>query len=82
MPDELMRVWVNGEPVAVRAGSVIATALLQVSAACRTSVSGEPRTAVCGMGVCFECRAVVDGVAQQRTCQMACRDGMHMETQR
>jgi sarcosine oxidase subunit alpha len=33
------------------------------------------------MGICFECRAVVDGIQQQRTCQILCRDGMTVETQ-
>lgn len=35
----------------------------------RTSVSGEPRAPMCGMGICMECRATVDGVPHQRTCQ-------------
>ncbi len=36
----------------------------------RTSVTGEPRAPLCGMGVCMECRATVDGVPHQRTCQV------------
>lgn len=73
---------VNGEALQVRLGSTVAAALLNAATACRISESGEPRTAVCGMGVCFECRATVNGIAQQRTCQMECRDGMVVETQR
>lgn len=74
-------VWINGTACTVRAGSVVSAAMLTAGVACRASVSGEPRTALCGMGICFECRAIVDGVSQQRTCQMLCREGMRVETQ-
>jgi len=36
--------------------------------AVRTSVTGSPRGPLCGMGVCFECRATVDGEPHVRTC--------------
>jgi sarcosine oxidase subunit alpha len=75
-------VWINGTPCTVRAGSVLSSAMLSMGATCRTSVSGELRTALCGMGICFECRALVDGVPHQRTCQLLCREGMRVETQR
>ena len=75
-------VWVNGERVTMPRGSMLIAALLKVGDPCRVSVSGEERTAVCGMGICFECRAKVDGVPQQRTCQIVCEEGMSVETQR
>lgn len=75
-------VQVNGEPVTLHNGSMVITALLKTGAPCRVSESGEPRTALCGMGICFECRARIDGVPQQRTCQIVCEDGMTVETQR
>jgi sarcosine oxidase subunit alpha len=28
------------------------------------------------MGICFECRALVDGEAHVRTCQVVCKPGM------
>lgn len=74
-------IWINGNPVRVPEGSVISAAMLAAGVPCRTSISGEPRTALCGMGICFECRAVVDGISQQRTCQLVCREGMRVETQ-
>lgn len=76
-----VRIWINGNAVTMPAGSVVSAAMLGAGVPCRTSVSGEPRTALCGMGICFECRAVVDGVSQQRTCQLICREGMRVETQ-
>ena len=78
----MVTVLVNGERVALPRGSTVIAALLKAGAPCRVSVSGEQRTALCGMGICFECRAVVDGVPQQRTCQIVCKEGMTVETQR
>ena len=75
-------IWINGTPSTIHAGSIVSAAMLAAGAACGTSVSGEPRTALCGMGICFECRATVDGVSHQRTCQLLCREGMRVETQR
>ncbi len=75
-------VRVNGEPVTLPQGAMLIAALLEVRVPCRISESGEQRTALCGMGICFECRASVDGVPQQRTCQIVCKEGMTVETQR
>jgi predicted molibdopterin-dependent oxidoreductase YjgC len=77
----LLAVLVNGRPVLMPEGSTVAAALLNANAPCRKSVTGEPRTALCGMGICFECRAVIDGVPHQRSCQIPCRNGMEVETQ-
>jgi len=80
MPEQI-EVVVNGRDVRVAAGTSAAAAVVLAGfAACRASVSGEPRAPLCGMGVCFECRATVDGVAQMRTCQVACRPGMVITT--
>jgi sarcosine oxidase subunit alpha len=46
----------------------------------RTSVTGEPRTPICGMGVCYECRVSIDGSPHQRACLVTCADGMRIET--
>ncbi len=73
---------VNGITIQVPIGAMVSTALLQAAAPCRLSVSGEPRTALCGMGICFECRAIIDGVPHSRTCQVPCREAMCVETQR
>lgn len=77
-----LTVYVNGRAIKVADGSVVSVAILAAGVPCRVSLSGEPRTALCGMGICFECRAVVDGLFHSRTCQLACRDGMTVETQR
>jgi sarcosine oxidase subunit alpha len=32
------------------------------------------------MGICFECRVTIDGVAHQRSCNLIASDGMHITT--
>ncbi|WP_188552978.1 (2Fe-2S)-binding protein [Edaphobacter dinghuensis] len=75
-------VHINGRATTVDAGSVVSAAILAAGVPCRLSISGAPRSALCGMGICFECRAVVDGIPHCRTCQLVCRDGMTVGTQR
>jgi sarcosine oxidase subunit alpha len=48
---------------------------------CRFSVTGQPRGPLCGMGICMECRATVDGVPHRRTCQVVCAPGMEVVTE-
>ena len=79
MPSDFT-VHVNGVPVAVRTGSTIAVAIAIAGQPCRTSVTGEPRGPLCGMGICFECRAVVNGIPHSRTCQMLCEPNMEVST--
>ncbi len=77
----VVSVLVNGRAVTVAEGTMASAALLNAGVPQRLSVRGEPRAALCGMGICFECRAVVDGVMHRRTCQLVCREGMSLETQ-
>ena len=78
---ERVNVRVNGRPVAVGEGSSVAAAILTAGVgAFRRSVTGEPRGPLCGMGICFECRATVDGVAHRRTCMLPAREGMEVST--
>jgi D-hydroxyproline dehydrogenase subunit gamma len=79
LPD-VVTITINGREVQVKAGTVVTAALLTAAIPCRRSSTGQLRTALCGMGVCFECRATVDGVAHRRTCQLLCRSGMVVET--
>ena len=74
-------VFVNADAIKVPAGTsaAAAVALAGVDAA-RSSVTGTPRGPVCGMGICFECCATIDGRPRQRTCQIVCRAGMEIRT--
>jgi D-hydroxyproline dehydrogenase subunit gamma len=71
----------NGQPVTVAAGTTVAAVILQAGSKSRTSVRGEPRQPLCGMGICYECRATVDCQPHQRTCQIVCRAGMDIVTE-
>ena len=75
-----MTITVNGRNLQVKPGTVVSAALLMAGIPCRRSVTGQPRTALCGMGICFECRATVNGVPHRRTCQLLCHPGMVVET--
>jgi hypothetical protein len=77
---EFASVRVNGKPVTVRAGATVAVAVLSAGATCRTSVSGQPRSPLCGMGTCFECRVTINGEPQRRSCQVLCQADMEIET--
>lgn len=74
-------ITINGQLRQVPAGTFVAAALAQAGLAhfCR-SVTGEPRAPLCGMGICHECRATIDGRPHQRTCQLPCADGMEVRT--
>jgi hypothetical protein len=79
MPEQVA-VTVNGAHLAVAPGTSAAVAIMIAGASCRTSVSGEPRGPLCAMGICFECRAEIDGVAHCRSCQILCVSGMKIKT--
>jgi sarcosine oxidase subunit alpha len=39
-----------------------------------------PRGALCGMGICGECRVTIDGQPHQRSCLVLCREGLEVTT--
>jgi sarcosine oxidase subunit alpha len=72
---------VNGAQISVKPGATVAVAILMAGQLVfRRSVSGEPRWPLCGMGICYECRATVDGEIHVRTCQIMCSPGMQVTT--
>ena len=80
MPDPVT-LTINDAPVSVPAGSMISAAVLTAGVnAFRRSVTGEARGPLCGMGICFECRVTVNGVAHVRSCQTICESGMDVRT--
>ena len=79
MPDEVT-LTVNGAPISVRPGTTVAAAMAMAGQICRKSALDEPRGPLCGMGICFECRAVVNGKAHCRSCQIVCEPGMDVRT--
>ena len=74
-----VRLRINGRDVNVTAGATVAAALaLAAVPTTRTSVSGEPRAPLCGMGICQECRVRVNGRVRL-ACQTLCAPGLQVE---
>jgi predicted molibdopterin-dependent oxidoreductase YjgC len=74
-------VKVNNKSIVVPDGSTVATAVYMAGeTAFRKSVTGQPRSPVCGMGICFECRVQIDNQPHQRACHRLCREGMEIRT--
>jgi predicted molibdopterin-dependent oxidoreductase YjgC len=46
-----------------------------------SAVNAVPRAPFCMMGICFECLIEVDGVANQRACQLQVQAGMNLRRQ-
>jgi D-hydroxyproline dehydrogenase subunit gamma len=73
----MLSLSINGKPIRVERGTTVAAAILIAGeTAFRTSVTGQPRGPLCGMGICFECRVTIDSIAHARSCQIVCEDGM------
>lgn len=72
---------VDGVPRRVPADVSLAVALIEHGVtAFRRGADGSARMALCGMGTCFECRVVVNGVTSVRACLEPVREAMLVET--
>jgi hypothetical protein len=74
---------IDGQAVSAEPGDSVAAALLRLSPPLSrtTPVKGSLRAPYCMMGVCFECLAIVDGVASTQTCLVEVQQGMCVERQ-
>jgi len=76
----VIELTVDGRTLRAPAGQSLAAALLADGiAALRESPSGAPRGLYCGIGVCQECRVVVDGQVA-RACVTPVAAGMRVST--
>jgi hypothetical protein len=73
-------VQVDGRALRVPPGTLVAAALEldRAGTGTRRAPRGQHRQAFCGMGVCGECRVVIDGRAHRLGCQVACLPGMEI----
>ena len=75
---------VDGRKVAAYKGETVAAALM--AAGIRTTNitprRHESRGICCGIGICYSCTMVIDGVPNMRTCQTLAQPGMRLETQK
>ncbi len=76
----MVEVQVDGTRVRIPVGSSVAAALAQQPPGrTRLSVSGQWRAPLCGLGVCHECRVLING-RERLACQTVCEDGMLIAT--
>jgi hypothetical protein len=77
-----IRVTVDGRPVLVAPGTLVAAAveLAAPGRGARVSPGGARRLPFCGMGVCGECRVAIDGRAHRLGCVTPCAAGMEIRT--
>jgi hypothetical protein len=79
---EALIVDLQGKPVKAYAGETVAAVVVAADGlATRTTVSGERRGIFCGMGVCFDCLVVVNGVPNTRSCMTLVTNGMKIQYQ-
>jgi D-hydroxyproline dehydrogenase subunit gamma len=75
-------ILLDGRPVRAYAGESVAAVLLaEGRTATRTTAGGQPRGLFCGMGVCFDCLVVVDGIPNTRACMTFVAEGMDVRRQ-
>ena len=74
----------EGLPVLMPEGASAAAAVLLAGlpAIRVTPVKGSPRLPYCMMGICFDCLAEIDGVANRQACMVPVAPGMRIAPQR
>lgn len=80
--NKLLSLTVAGRRLSAREGQTIAQAMLAAGMVrCRTTLDGRPASVFCGMGICGECRMIVNGVPNTRVCQTLAQEGMIVQQQ-
>ncbi|MCF3105496.1 (2Fe-2S)-binding protein [Streptomyces roseoverticillatus] len=79
-----MTVYVDGERHRALPGQTVAALLLATGRRSwrTTRLGGRPRGVFCGIGVCYDCLLVVNGLPDVRACLRELRDGDRVETLR
>lgn len=73
----------DGEKIDAITGQSVAAALLAANQRTlrKTRFNNNDRGVFCGIGVCFDCLVVIDGITNQRACLIEARPGMKVKTQ-
>ncbi len=73
----------DGKELLANRGESIAAALISNGERITrvTRIHAQPRGVFCGIGICFDCLVVVDGINNQRACLIQVNQGMQVETQ-
>jgi sarcosine oxidase subunit alpha len=80
--DEKFEIEVDGKTILAYSGQMIAEALLANGLrGLRMTRQQSPRGVYCGMGICYECRMIVNGIPNVRTCMTLATPGCRIATQ-
>ena len=73
----------DGEKIVAITGQSVAAALLAANqrTLLKTRFNNNERGVFCGIGVCFDCLVVIDGITNQRACLIEAKPGMKVQTQ-
>lgn len=79
---ERVKLLVNGNEIPAYKGETILAALMAagIKTLKRSPLNNDPRGALCGMGVCFECMVTVNGIPNIRSCMTEVENNMEIET--
>ena len=79
---EKFEIEVNGKTILAYSGQTIAEALLANGVrTLRMTQKQASRGVYCGMGICYECRMIVNGIPNVRTCMTLATPGCRITTQ-
>jgi predicted molibdopterin-dependent oxidoreductase YjgC len=77
-----VNISIDGHRVDAYVGETVAAVLfVEHKIVVRTTTLGMPRGVFCGMGSCFDCLVIVDGVSNTRACMTWVREGMEVRCQ-
>lgn len=80
--DRHLTIVVDGAELRGVHGQTLASVLLAADRShWRNAPNGGPRGVFCGIGICFDCVATVNGVPDIRLCRRPARDGDTIATQ-
>ncbi|MEQ1642394.1 MAG: (2Fe-2S)-binding protein [Pyrinomonadaceae bacterium] len=75
------KLTLNRNEIEFADGTTVAVAILSSDIdKFRSSVTGEARGPLCGMGICFECRVTINGEKHQTSCTRLVEEGMEIVT--
>jgi predicted molibdopterin-dependent oxidoreductase YjgC len=81
LTSSMIHLRINGSRISVPEGTLVASAIARVGVTkFRSSVLGQPRGPLCGMGICMECRVTINGLAHCRSCLVLCSPDMDVRT--
>jgi len=77
-----VKIKVNGKIIDAYRGETILAALVAsgFKKLRKSHVIGEFRGPLCGMGVCYECQVMINGVPNLRSCMIEVEDKMEIRT--